>query len=208
MPSARLGGRPVDAVAIGASAGGVEAVSTLLAAIPSSVTQPLFVVIHLPRHRPSLLADVFSPISRRPVLEAEDKEPVTAGTVYLAPPDYHLMVEPGPSLALATDDLVNFSRPSIDVLFESAADTFGERLLAIVLTGASRDGTDGLRAVHEGGGCTSVQEPREAYASAMPESAIAGVPVDAVLPLSEIAALLASLTDAGIPAAAPQPGAN
>lgn len=207
MSALRVAGRLVDAVAIGASAGGVEALSILLTALPEDLSQPVFVVIHLPRQRPSLLVDVFTPMSRRPVMEPEDKEPVTAGTVYLAPPDYHLMVEPG-HIALATDELVNFSRPSIDVLLESAADTYGERLLAIVLTGASRDGTDGLRAVHDAGGCTVVQDPHEAYASTMPEAAIAGVPVDAVLPLSGIAALLGSLDIHGIPAAPPQPGAR
>jgi two-component system chemotaxis response regulator CheB len=190
-----LAGRRVDAIAVGASAGGVEALSLLLSALPATLRQPLFIVLHVPRHRPSLLASVFSPMCRRPVREAEDKEPVTAGTVYLAPPDYHLMVEPGAYIALSADDLVNYSRPSIDVLFESAADVYGDGLLAIVLTGASRDGADGLRAVHNAGGCALVQDPAEAYASAMPEAAVAGGAVDAVLSLREIAAVLRGLDD-------------
>src|SRR5262249_12340639 len=137
-----------------------------------------------------LLVEIFAPKCALPVREAEDKEPVRAGTVYFAPPDYHLLVETGPHLALSADEPVHYSRPSIDVLFESAADVFGERLLGIILTGASDDGAAGLEAVHRAGGLTVVQEPHSAYASLMTESALKRGPVDFVLSLEQIAELL------------------
>jgi two-component system, chemotaxis family, protein-glutamate methylesterase/glutaminase len=186
----------IDAVAIGTSAGGVEALSVILPVLPARLRAPVFIVIHLPRERPSLLVDIFGARCPRPVREAEDKDPVEPGTVYFAPPDYHLLVDKGPQLALSTDELVNFSRPSIDVLFESAADIYGERLLGIILTGASGDGASGLEAVHRAGGATVVQQPRGAHASFMAEAAIKRSPVDLVLTLEEIAGLLQTL-DAG-----------
>ena len=133
-----------------------------------------------------------------PVREAEDKQPVEAGTVYFAPPDYHLLVDVGPTLALSADEAVNFSRPSIDVLFESAADIYGHRLLAMILTGASHDGAAGIDAIRCAGGCAVVQRPDTAQAPLMPESALKRGPVDFVLTLEEIAALFQTL-DAGAP---------
>jgi two-component system chemotaxis response regulator CheB len=127
------------------------------------------------------------------VREAQDKGPVAAGTVYFAPPDYHLLVDEGPQLALSSDDLVNYSRPSIDVLFESAADVYGERLLGIILTGASHDGASGLEAVYRAGGWTVVQEPEDAEVPLMVEAALKRIPVHFVLPLDQIARLLGTL---------------
>ena len=183
----------IDGVAIGTSAGGVEALSVLLPALPARLTAAVFVVIHLPRQRPSLLVDVFQPKCAVPVREAQDKDVVEPGTVYFAPPDYHLLVDRGPQLALSADDLVNYSRPSVDVLFESAADIYGERLLGIILTGASHDGARGLEAVRRAGGRTVVQQPATAQVAVMAESALRRGPVDFVLPLVDIAALLRSL---------------
>jgi two-component system chemotaxis response regulator CheB len=183
----------VDGVVIGASAGGVEALSILLPALPAELRPAVFVVIHLPRERPSLLVDIFGPRCRVEVREAQDKEPVAAGTVYFAPPDYHMLVDEGPQLALSSDDLVNFSRPSIDVLFESAAEVYGDRLLGIILTGASEDGSAGLEAVYLAGGWTVVQQPSTAHAPFMVESAIRRSPVDFVLPIEDIARLLQTL---------------
>jgi two-component system, chemotaxis family, protein-glutamate methylesterase/glutaminase len=186
-------GRPIGAVVIGTSAGGVEALSVLLPALPAALRAPVFVVLHLPRERPSLLVQIFSRRCARPVREAEDKEPVEEGTVYFAAPDYHLLIEEGPRLALSIDEPVHFSRPSIDVLFESAADLFGRRLLGIILTGASEDGARGLEAVHRAGGVTVVQQPETAQVPLMTEAAIRRSPVDLILPLEEIAALLRTL---------------
>jgi two-component system, chemotaxis family, protein-glutamate methylesterase/glutaminase len=183
----------IDGVAIGTSAGGIDALSVLLPGLPRTLRPAVFVVIHLPRERPSLLVDVFQPKCAVPVREAQDKDLVEPGTVYFAPPDYHLLIDRGPQLALSADDLVNFSRPSVDVLFESAADVYSDRLLGIILTGASRDGALGLDAVRRAGGRTVVQRPDTAQVPIMIESALQRGPVDYVLPLEEIAALLRTL---------------
>jgi two-component system chemotaxis response regulator CheB len=163
MTARPLAGR-VGAVVIGTSAGGVEALSVILPALPATF--------------------------RLPVREADDKEPIEAGTVYFAPPDYHLLIEKDGTVALSNDGLVNFSRPSIDVLFESAAEVYGARLLGVILTGANSDGADGLAAVRGAGGFAVVQDPAEAQAAVMTEAALARTAVDYVLPLHEIAALL------------------
>ena len=191
-------GRAVDAIVIGASSGGVEALSVLLPSLPARLRLPVFVVLHLPPDRPSLLADIFSRKCAVPVREAEDKQPVEGGTVYFAAPDYHLLLDVGPTLALSADEAVNYSRPSIDVLFESAMDIYGHRLLAMLLTGASHDGAAGIHAIRFAGGCAVVQRPDTAQAPLMPESALKRGPVDFVLTLEEIAALFQTF-DAGAP---------
>ena len=126
------------------------------------------------------------------VTEAEDKDVIQSGHVYLAPPDYHLLVD-GSSLALSTDEQVNYSRPSIDLLFESAAEAYGKGLVGVVLTGANQDGTQGARRIKDFGGMVLVQDPRTAESPAMPESAIAMVKIDAILPLEKISGALAAL---------------
>jgi two-component system, chemotaxis family, protein-glutamate methylesterase/glutaminase len=183
----------VRGIVIGASAGGIEALTVVLPALPGTLRAAVFVVIHLPPDQPSLLVDIFKPRCAVAVREAQDKDVAEAGCLYFAPPDYHLLVEPGPQIALSADAPVHFSRPSIDALFESAADVYGDGLLAIVLTGASEDGADGLAAVHAAGGQTLVQDPAGAVASAMPSFAIAHVPGTPVLPLDGMAALLRGL---------------
>ena len=183
----------IEAVVIGASAGGVEALTTLLPALPAGMQAAVFVVLHLPRARPSLLAEIFQSRCARPVSEAQDKEPVAPGSVYVAPSDYHLLLDPGPQISLSADEPVNFSRPSIDVLFEAAADLFGERVAGIVLTGSNDDGAAGLEAIRRSGGVTIVQDPASAQMPSMPEAALLRGPADHVLPLAGIAALLATL---------------
>lgn len=183
----------IRAVAIGASAGGVEALCALLPALPAGLRAVVFVVIHLPRERPSLLASVFQARCALPVVEAQDKEPVAAGTVYVAPPDYHLLLDEGPRIALSTDEPVNFSRPAIDVLFESAADLYRERLLAIVLTGANQDGAAGLAAVRKCGGVAVVQDPESAQVALMPAAALQRNPTSLVMSIGDIGRLLATL---------------
>ena len=183
----------VDAVAIGASAGGVEALSVLLPALPASSRLPVLIVLHQPRDRPSLLVEIFGPKCAVPVREAEDKEPVQPGTIYFAPPDYHMLVDAGPCLALSSDEQVNYSRPSIDVLFESAADVYGERLLGILLTGANEDGAAGVACIRCAGGVTIVEQPDTAQAPSMPASALKRTPVDGILSLPEIAEVLRGL---------------
>ncbi|MFD2364930.1 chemotaxis protein CheB [Pseudoduganella sp. GCM10020061] len=180
-------------IAIGASAGGIEAVSTLLRALPAAFDIPVVVVVHLPPNRPSLLPELFARHCALPVREAQDKEPLQAGTVYVAAPDYHLMIEPGGMLSLSCDAPVLFSRPSLDMLFESAALAYQESLLAIVLTGASADGAEGLATVRRLGGTGWVQEPEEAQASIMPLAAIKKAGADQVLRLHDMAGLLPGL---------------
>ncbi|WOB06140.1 chemotaxis protein CheB [Piscinibacter gummiphilus] len=183
----------IEAVVIGGSAGGVDALAVMLPALPAALPVPVIVVLHLPREKPSLLVEIFSRQCALPVQEAQDKAPIEPGNVYFAPADYHLLVDHGPSFALSVDEPVHYSRPSIDVLFETAADVYAEHLLAVVLTGASQDGAAGLAAVHRAGGTTVVQEPQEALSPYMPESALRTSPVDHVLPLAGIAQLIGGL---------------
>lgn len=189
--------KPFDAIVIGGSAGSIEALAVLLPALPATQRAAVFIVLHLPRDRPSLLCDIFQPRCALPLREAQDKEPVEAGTVYFAPPDYHLLVDAGPTLALSVDDPVHFSRPSIDVLFESAADAYAGRLLAILLSGANYDGARGIAAVQAAGGTTIVQDPESAPMSTMPEAALQLCTPAHVLPPQRIADWLAALPQGG-----------
>lgn len=181
---------PVEGIVIGGSAGALEALDSLLPALPPGFPAAVFIVLHVPREAPSILPEIFAMKCALPVEEAEDKAPVRPGTVYFAPPDYHLLIEEGPFLALSVDDPVNFSRPSVDVLFESAADVYGRSLMGIILSGASSDGAEGLAAVHAAGGITVVQEPQSATAPLMISAALQRCAADYVLPLAGIAALL------------------
>jgi two-component system chemotaxis response regulator CheB len=187
-----LSGR-IDAVVIGASAGGVEALTTLLPALAPGLLPPVFIVVHLPRDKPSVLAELFAPKCAVPVREAEDKEAVAPGTIYFAPNNYHLLVDDGPQLSLSADDPVHHSRPSADVLFESAAEIYGSRLLGVILSGANEDGAAGLAAIHDAGGVTVVQSPETARAPNMALSALKLRPAHGVLPLNEIAQILRTL---------------
>lgn len=183
----------IRAIVIGASAGGVEAIGLLLAALPAPYVPAVIVVLHIPPDRPSLLAELFAARCRLPVREALDKEHIEAGTVYVAPPGYHLLVEREGTLALSLDAPVAFSRPSVDVLFESAAAAYGPHVLGIVLTGGNNDGAEGVAAIRAAGGRAWVQEPSEAIAPAMPEAAIDRAGADLVLPLRDMAERLANL---------------
>ena len=191
---AQASAKHVDAVVIGTSAGGIQALSPLLSALPRGLSVPVFVVIHLPREFPSVLVDIFQPKCAVAVRDAVDKERVEGGVVYFAPPDYHLLVDPdGPSISLSSDEPLNFSRPAIDVLFETAADVYRDGLMGIVLTGGNHDGAAGLRLIGSLGGSTLVQDPEDAYATAMPRAAIELGAVDRVLSLDQIADVLRGL---------------
>jgi two-component system, chemotaxis family, protein-glutamate methylesterase/glutaminase len=185
--------RRFDAVVIGASAGGVEAVGALLEALPRSFEAAIVVVIHVPPGSDDLLARVLASRCALPLTEAADKQTVLGGTVRIAPAGYHLLVEPEGTFALSLDEPVSFSRPSIDVLFESAAYAYRDRVLAIVLTGANADGAEGLRIVRSLGGTGWVQDPANATASAMPSAAIARAGADRVLTLDDMARELADI---------------
>ncbi|MFN6997161.1 MAG: chemotaxis protein CheB [Aquincola tertiaricarbonis] len=179
-----------EAVVIGASAGGVQALQTLLAAVPAHFPAAIAVVLHLPPDRPSALASLLGASCALPVAEAIDKQPMLPGQVLLAPPDYHLLVEPDRSVALSVDAPLLYSRPAIDPLFESAAIAYGPALLGIVLTGASRDGSEGLAAVRRQGGQAWVEAPSTALVSTMPAAALAHAGADLVAPLDELGARL------------------
>lgn len=185
-----MSGIQPEAVVIGASAGALEALSEILPALPADFGLPLMIVVHMPPDRRSVLAELFQTKCRIKVREAEDKEPIDPGTAYFAPPDYHLLIEKDKCLSLSSDEPVLYSRPSIDVLFESAADAYGPTLIAIVLSGANQDGAAGLKAVADAGGTAIVQSSQGAFATAMPEAAKAICPGAEVLSPREIAAYL------------------
>jgi two-component system, chemotaxis family, protein-glutamate methylesterase/glutaminase len=178
------------AVVIGASAGAVEALLTILPNLPKDLSIPVFIVVHVPPDRRNVLAPLLEDRCQITVKEAEDKETVTGGVAYIAPSDYHMLVEEAFSISLSSDELVNFSRPAIDVLFESAADAYGAGLMGIILTGANQDGAAGLAAVAKAGGTAIVEDPAGAYAAQMPCSALAACPTAKVVPLATIASSL------------------
>lgn len=179
------------AVVIGASVGAIGALNAILPALPEAYPWPVVVVVHIPPDRQSGLAELFASRCRLPVKEAEDKEEIRAGTVYFAAANYHLQVEPDLTFSLSNDEPVLYSRPAIDVLFESAADAYGTDLTGIILTGASSDGARGLHAVMAAGGITVVQTPETAEGDLMPRSALDACPGALVMPLEKIAAWLA-----------------
>ena len=185
--------RAFQLVVIGASAGGVRALEGILRGLPVDFAAAMLIVLHLPADRPSGLAALMGRQCRLPLAEALDKQPIQPATVTLAPPNYHLLVEPERTLALSVDEPVLFSRPAIDPLFESAASVYHERLLAVLLTGASRDGSAGAAAVRSHGGTLWVQDPRTAEVAAMPENALRRAGADAVLSLEEIGTRLAAM---------------
>lgn len=185
--------RGIEAIVVGASAGGVEALLGIFSELPETFGLPIIAVLHLPDERRSQLAEVFARRLPIPVREGQDKEAIQAGTLYFAGPGYHLSVEHDRSLSLSQEERVHHSRPAIDYLFASAADAYGKGLLAILLTGANQDGAHGLAHVKHSGGTTVVQDPSEARIAVMPRAALALHTPDHILTLSRIAALLASL---------------
>lgn len=183
--------RPLRAIVVGASAGGIEAVTALLSALPRPLLVPVLVVIHIAAGSRTQWPLVFRS-STAPVFEAEDKDVAEPGHVYVAPPDYHLLIDESARLSLSADERVHLARPSIDVLFESAAWSFGAAVLGVVLSGANDDGAAGLAAIRERGGGCWVQAPETAFATAMPRAAIHAVPDALVLSLREMADALGS----------------
>jgi two-component system, chemotaxis family, protein-glutamate methylesterase/glutaminase len=181
-----------DVVAIGASAGGVEALHILVEALPVDFPASVLIVQHMdPRHR-SMLAGLLARRSRLRVKQATNGEAVEPGTVYIAQPDAHLLVREG-RLVLTDTKLVHFSRPSIDLLFESVADAYGDRAISVILSGSGVDGADGTRAIKAKGGTTIAQSPASAAHGGMPQAARATGCVDVTLPLEEIGPAIVNL---------------
>ncbi len=180
----------IKAIVVGASAGGLYALKKLLPALPASFPCPVLVVQHMSPQSDNYMTHMLNDISPLTIKEADEKEPVLAGTIYIAPPDYHLLVENDFTLSLSMEEKINYSRPSIDVLFETAADTYRSHLMGIILTGANADGANGLLAIKNKGGVTIVQHPDDAESPAMPLAAIERADPDKVLTLEEIITFL------------------
>jgi two-component system chemotaxis response regulator CheB len=182
-----------QAIVIGVSAGGFETLNELLPSIPSGITVAVIIVQHLHPQQDGFFIESLNAACSVPVREAEEKEPVLPGSVYFAPPNYHLLLEADKTFSLTIDEKVNFSRPSIDVLFETAAEVYGPSLIGIILTGASKDGASGLQWIRKRGGLAIVQDPATALFPAMPAAALVEGEVDLVLSVPEIGRFLAQL---------------
>jgi two-component system chemotaxis response regulator CheB len=179
-----------DLIVIGGSAGAIEVLAKLLSGLSRKFMPAVAIVIHLPPEGPNVLHEILAAPGAPPMKLAEDKEPIAPGTIYFAPPDYHLLVESGHTFALSQDDRVHFSRPAVDVLFESAAEAYRERLLGIILSGANADGADGLKVIASAGGTTVVQALETAEMIAMPAAALQAAPASLELDVPAMAALL------------------
>jgi two-component system, chemotaxis family, protein-glutamate methylesterase/glutaminase len=181
---------PYDAIVIGTSAGGLDALGILLPLLDSKIPVPILIVQHISASSDSFMITYFDRLSQLTVKEAEEKELLLPGIVYFAPPDYHLMVEDDWTVSLSNEEKVNYSRPSIDVLFETASWAFGRRLIGIILTGANWDGAAGCEIIKNNGGLTIVQDPGTAAVARMPESVIERITPDYILPIVEIGNLI------------------
>jgi two-component system chemotaxis response regulator CheB len=184
--------RSFDLIVIGGSAGAIDVLGTVLGGLSKRFRPAVAIVIHLPPQGPNVLHEILASPGSPTMKLAEDKEPVSPGTIYFAPPDYHLLVESGRTFALSQDDRVHYSRPAVDVLFESAAEAYGERLMGVILSGANADGAAGLRAVAAAGGMTVVQAIESAEMIAMPAAALEAVPDSIEVNAAALAELLRS----------------
>lgn len=183
----------VKAIVIGASSGGLQALCEILPPLPKDFMMPIFIVQHVLEKEESFLAKHLNRMCQLNVVEGQAKQPILGGTVYVAPPGYHMLIENENELALSNEAEVNYSRPSIDVLFESAAEVYQQFLVGILLTGANSDGAIGLQLIHRYGGTTVVQNPRTAEFPEMPSAAIRSMKVDYVLNLDKMSQWLIEL---------------
>lgn len=182
-----------DAIVIGVSAGGMKALGIIIPKFPNGFSLPVIIVQHREKDANDFLANYLNKMSNLQVKEAKLRESINTGTVYLAPGGYHLLIEDDKTFTFSVEPLVNFARPSIDVLFESAAYVYGENLIGVILTGANRDGAQGLKKIKEAGGVTIVQDPETAEYEQMPRAAIQATKVDHILNLNDIAPYLIHL---------------
>lgn len=183
------------AIVMGSSAGGIKALSTVLESLPQNFPLPIIIVQHLHPNSNGYLVHILSAKCALRVKQAEEKEYIIDGVVYLAPPNYHLLIEEDRTFSLSLEERVNFSRPSIDVLFESAVYAYRHQLIGVILTGANSDGSSGLKKIKQVGGYAIVQDPDTAEAEAMPRSAIMATQVDKILPLDNIGSHLLHLVE-------------
>ncbi len=185
----------IKAIVIGASFGGLEAIKCIITSLPKNFRTPVIIVLHIGNNNINTFINLLNNDENRVVKEAEEKELITEKTIYFAPPNYHLQVEDENTLSLSTAEKVNYSRPSIDVLFETAAWSFKHRLIGVLLTGSNSDGANGLQTIKNYGGTTIVENPETANAGTMPQQAIKKAPPKFILNLNEIAGKLVELTN-------------
>lgn len=185
-----------EAVVIGVSAGGMQALKFIFSNLSNNFTLPVIVVQHLHSHSDGFLARHLNENSSLHIKEAEEKEMIKPSTVYIAPPNYHLMIEDDKTLSLSVEARVNYCRPSIDILFESAAEVYGSKLIGIILTGANDDGAKGMKKIKTHGGLTVIQDPATAEVGIMPSAALKHTKVDHVLTLEEIVKFFEKLNKA------------
>lgn len=183
-----------EAIVIGVSSGGMNAMKTMFPLLPKEFNIPIIIVQHISANSENLWIRLLNDKSNLEIKEADEKEKIEHGKIYIAPPNYHLLVEKNKTFSLSIDERVNFARPSIDVLFESAAEAYKNKLIGVILTGSNNDGTKGLKLIKEYGGLTIAQDPSTAESSFMPASAIAAMQVDYILSLEGIINLLIKLT--------------
>ncbi|MBN1199046.1 MAG: chemotaxis protein CheB [Bacteroidales bacterium] len=183
-----------EAIVIGSSAGGLHALKQIFSGLDASFSLPVIVVQHMSADTENYLPHYLNSLNTVKVKEADEKETPQPGVAYVAPPNYHLLMEADKTFTLSVEERVNYARPSIDVLFETAAEVYREKLIGIILTGANSDGALGLKRIKEMGGLAVVQDPAEAESVAMPRSAIEHVSVDHVLKLNDIAIFLNHLS--------------
>jgi two-component system chemotaxis response regulator CheB len=188
--------REFSLIVVGCSLGGMKALETILGSLPESFCVPIAVVQHRYRTSSEGLPNYLRRHSKLPVVDADDKQWIEKGHVYLAPANYHLLIE-GNELSLSVDEAVAYSRPSVDVLFESAAEAYRDKVVGVVLTGANSDGARGAAAIAKRGGFVIVQDPKTAEAPSMPQSAIDAARVDRILPLERIGPFLTELCGMG-----------
>ncbi len=184
-----------EAIVIGVSAGGLEALTLIIPQFPKEFLIPVIIAQHMHEKEDGFLTKLLNSKSKLCVQEAYDKESIRAGCVYIAPANYHLLIEEEKTLSLSSEGRINWSRPSIDALFQSAADVYGDDLIGVLLTGANKDGSLGIKKIKENGGLTIAQDPTTAHAEVMPASAIQTVSIDHILPLQGIADLLIKLNN-------------
>lgn len=182
-----------EAVAIGASAGGVDALRIILSGLPHDFYPAIIIVQHLSPVSDNLFPQFLNEKCLLPVMEADEKIKILHNSVYIAPPNYHLLVEEDRTFSLSVTEKINYARPSIDVLFETAAFAYGSALIGVILTGANQDGAQGLKKIKESGGLTIVQDPKTAQISTMPNEVISAFNVDYILPLKKIVSFLSGL---------------
>ncbi len=181
------------AIVIGSSAGGLNELKRILSVLPDKFNIPIIIVQHVSPHSDNYITEYLNKLCKIKVKEADEKEKIKRGTIYFAPPNFHLLIEEDKTLSLSVESKVNFARPSIDVLFESAAFAYGSALIGIILTGANNDGALGLKKIKEYGGLTIVQDPKTSEVDIMPLSAIEATKVDHIFSLQKIGKFLGSL---------------